>query len=146
MLLQFQKISIWFFNIFSKLPSKSVLSRPSIFRFLNGENPFLVHAWLTWLSLERQYSRERAMLPLSICEINLGKIQTASFYNWKHGTRVMYYLWTCSFNCPYHRLIGEALFFLWNTIFLMKAMYQEGISGIFAVEKMAKLMVAITLI
>ena len=38
-------------------------------------------------------------------------------------------------NCPqilFHRLIGEALLFLWNTIFLMKAMYQE---GIFAVEK-----------
>ena len=32
----------------------------------------------------------------------------------------------------YHRLIGEALLFLWNTIFLMKAMYQK---GIFAVEK-----------
>ena len=32
----------------------------------------------------------------------------------------------------FHRLIGEALFFLLNTIFLMKAMYQE---GIFAVEK-----------
>ena len=32
----------------------------------------------------------------------------------------------------FHRLIGEALLFLWNTIFLMKAMYQE---GIFAVEK-----------
>ena len=31
-----------------------------------------------------------------------------------------------------HRLIGEALLFLWNTIFLMKAMYQE---GSFAVEK-----------
>ena len=30
------------------------------------------------------------------------------------------------------KLIGEALLFLWNTIFLMKAMYQE---GIFAVEK-----------
>ena len=41
---------------------------------------------------------------------------------------------TRSFNCPrilFHRLIGEALRFLWNTIFLMKAMYQE---GIFAVE------------
>ena len=32
----------------------------------------------------------------------------------------------------FQRLIGEALLFLWNTIFLMKAMYQE---GIFAVEK-----------
>ena len=42
---------------------------------------------------------------------------------------------TCSLNCPkilFHRLIGEALLFLWNTIFLMKAMYQE---EIFAVEK-----------
>ena len=42
---------------------------------------------------------------------------------------------TCSLNCPnilFHRLIGEALLVLWNTIFLMKAMYQE---GIFAVEK-----------
>ena len=42
---------------------------------------------------------------------------------------------TCSLNCPkmlFHRLIEEALLFLWNTIFLMKAMYQE---GIFAVEK-----------
>ena len=32
----------------------------------------------------------------------------------------------------FHRLTGEALLFLWNTIFLMKVMYQE---GIFAVEK-----------
>ena len=42
---------------------------------------------------------------------------------------------TRTFNCPrivFHRLIGEALLFLWNTIFLMKAMYQE---RIFAVEK-----------
>ena len=42
---------------------------------------------------------------------------------------------TRSLNCPkilFHRLIGEALLFLWNTIFLMKAMYQE---EIFAVEK-----------
>ena len=31
----------------------------------------------------------------------------------------------------FHRLIGKALLFLWNTIFLMKAMYQE---RIFAVE------------
>ena len=29
-------------------------------------------------------------------------------------------------------MIGEALLFLWNTIFLMKAMYQE---GFLAVEK-----------
>ena len=37
---------------------------------------------------------------------------------------------TCSLNCPkilFHKLIGEALLFLWNTIFLMKAMYLEGI-------------------
>ena len=32
----------------------------------------------------------------------------------------------------FHKLIGEALLFLWNTIFLIKAVYQE---GIFAVEK-----------
>ena len=38
---------------------------------------------------------------------------------------------TRSWNCPqisFHRLIGEALLFLRNTIFLMKAMYQEGIN------------------
>ena len=37
---------------------------------------------------------------------------------------------TRRFNCPrilFHRLIGEALLFLWNTIFLIKVMYQEGI-------------------
>ena len=34
-------------------------------------------------------------------------------------------------NCPkilFHRLIGEAFVFLWNTIFSMKAMYQNGFS------------------
>ena len=42
---------------------------------------------------------------------------------------------TRSLNCPqilFHRLKGEALLFLWNAIFLMKAVYQE---SIFAVEK-----------
>ena len=42
---------------------------------------------------------------------------------------------TCGLNCPkilFHRLIGDALLFHWNTILLMKAMYEE---GIFAVEK-----------
>ena len=42
---------------------------------------------------------------------------------------------TRSLNCPqilFQRLIGEALLILWNTIFRMKAMYQE---GIFAAEK-----------
>ena len=35
---------------------------------------------------------------------------------------------TRSLNCPqmvFHRLIGEALLFLWNTIFRMEAMCQE---------------------
>ena len=41
------KISIWVSNIFSKLPSKSVLSRPSILSFFNGENPFLVYGFHT---------------------------------------------------------------------------------------------------
>ena len=38
---------------------------------------------------------------------------------------------TRSLNCPrilFHRLMGEALLSRWNTIFLMKAMYQKGFS------------------
>ena len=40
---------------------------------------------------------------------------------------------TRSLNCAknlFHRLIGEALLFLWNTIFLVKAMCQEGIFAV----------------
>ena len=60
---------------------------------------------------------------------------TASSKVVHHASTVFSVVKTRSLNCPqilFHRLIGEALLFLWNTIFLMKAMYQE---GIFAVEK-----------
>ena len=54
------------FNTFSKLPYKSVLSRPSILPFFNGENPFLVHGFHTKNGIPE---KEQSYQDLSNCKL-----------------------------------------------------------------------------
>ena len=94
MLLQIQKISIWFFNIFFKITLEISIIVTINFAIFQRRKSFPG----TWLSLEKWTSRERAMLPLWICEIEfLGQFRQRVFTTENiYGTHVLYDLWTCS--------------------------------------------------